>query len=253
MRDALADSTRYDDGLRQRLMQVFVDVSQACRDMTIDVSITRLKPNHVRQLRNLMQTVIRSLLSLKAETHLLVGADAQGAPATAVDAAPPMEASKDAAAAGHGEDSTRWIQKLREPTCRLLECTAEGLLVCHAALMDLTGHGKTLGPPSHLSANVALALLPLQQAQAALGAVESALMAKTMPDAVKRDSDVVGLFVFARHVHDAAAAVETLMVKVQDMQRECKWPRLHFPCYPLRKALYRTNAQRLRALSTRLR
>ncbi|PHH60559.1 hypothetical protein CDD81_1564 [Ophiocordyceps australis] len=234
MLDALAESRRHDDdGLRQRLMQVFVNVSQACRDMKLDVSITRFKPDDVGQLRNLMQTVIRSLLSLRAQTCLLVDADKQ-----VVDGAGPTEASN-----GHGEESKRVIEEVRAPTCRLLECTAEGLRACHAAIMDLGSHRKTLGPPSEVSANIGLALPPLQQAQTNLAAVESALVSKTMPDALKRDSDVVGLFVFARHVHETAASVEKLMAKVQEMQRECKSPRLHLPSYPLKKALYRTNAQ----------
>jgi hypothetical protein len=56
--------------LHRRLAWTFVNLSQAYRDLVLDISITRFQPSDVMSLRNLMQAVIRSLLSLKMETHL---------------------------------------------------------------------------------------------------------------------------------------------------------------------------------------
>jgi hypothetical protein len=56
--------------LHRQLAWTFVGLSQAYRDLTLDISITRFRPADIMVLRNLMQAVIRSLLSLKMETQL---------------------------------------------------------------------------------------------------------------------------------------------------------------------------------------
>jgi hypothetical protein len=56
--------------LHRQLAWTFVNLSQAYRDLTLDISITRFRPADVMALRNLMQGVIRSLLSLKMDTQL---------------------------------------------------------------------------------------------------------------------------------------------------------------------------------------
>ena len=56
--------------LHQELAGTFVNVSQAHRDLVLDLSITRFKPSDVTALRNLMQAVIRAFLSLKVDTEL---------------------------------------------------------------------------------------------------------------------------------------------------------------------------------------
>jgi hypothetical protein len=56
--------------MRRRLAHTFVNLSQAYRDLVINFSVTLFDPKDVLQLRNLMQGVIRTLLSLKSETRL---------------------------------------------------------------------------------------------------------------------------------------------------------------------------------------
>lgn len=56
--------------VHRQLAWTFVGLSQAYRDLTLDISITRFRPSDVMALRNLMQAVIRSLLSLKMDTQL---------------------------------------------------------------------------------------------------------------------------------------------------------------------------------------
>jgi hypothetical protein len=52
------------------LAWTFVNLSQAYRDLVLDISITRFRPSDVMALRNLMQAVIRSLLSLRMESQV---------------------------------------------------------------------------------------------------------------------------------------------------------------------------------------
>ena len=56
--------------LHRQLANTFVSLSVAYRDLVIDISITRFHPRDVEELRNLMQGVIRSLLSMKPQTNL---------------------------------------------------------------------------------------------------------------------------------------------------------------------------------------
>lgn len=56
--------------LHRRLAYTFVTLSQAYRDLVLDISFTRFRPSDVEILRNLMQAVIRSLLALRMETQL---------------------------------------------------------------------------------------------------------------------------------------------------------------------------------------
>ena len=55
--------------VHRKLALMFVNLSQAHRDLVIDLTLTRFSPLDVTELRNLMQAVIRSLLSLKMDAH----------------------------------------------------------------------------------------------------------------------------------------------------------------------------------------
>ncbi|RYO74251.1 hypothetical protein DL762_010509 [Monosporascus cannonballus] len=61
---------------RRRLAHMFVNLSQAYRDLVIDFSITRFRPQDVRVLRNRTQGVVRTLLSLKSGTGVFEVAEA---------------------------------------------------------------------------------------------------------------------------------------------------------------------------------
>ncbi len=56
--------------IHRQLSLTFVNLSQAYRDLVLDISITRFLPRDVMLLRNLMQGVVRSFLALKLETKL---------------------------------------------------------------------------------------------------------------------------------------------------------------------------------------
>ncbi|KAL8970696.1 MAG: hypothetical protein Q9197_003679 [Variospora fuerteventurae] len=62
---------RGDDlSLQRDLSWHFVRLSTAIRDFTIEISVSRFAPDDVRSLRNLAQSVIRALLSVKPDTQL---------------------------------------------------------------------------------------------------------------------------------------------------------------------------------------
>ena len=56
--------------LRRDLAWTFVKLSGAVRDFTIDLTISRYRPDDVRVIRNTVQGVMRGILSIRPETSL---------------------------------------------------------------------------------------------------------------------------------------------------------------------------------------
>ncbi|PFH57150.1 hypothetical protein XA68_15436 [Ophiocordyceps unilateralis] len=246
MLETLDASICRDRRLRRRLTRTFVDLSQACRDMKIDITVTRFRPDDVGDLRNLMQAVIRALLTLKADTYLFKHSPSEIDVTITVDE-PILDVTTGTAAAspGHRNLSRRAIEELGDQTKHMLSCMSECVRSCDAALMDLSGHRRNLGPAPDVSSDVLPAHRKLRRAKAAYDVVEASLIESEehLAESSIQDGDVVQLFVFARHVREAASAMEQLVDKVQAMRLALGWPRPHLPSYPFWKALHRTNAQ----------
>lgn len=212
-----------------------MEVSLAYRDMRIDLTITRFRPMDVRELRNAVQGVVRALLSMRTDTDLFEELDS------------PVGIT---VADGLGdeipyEDSGRKIaQALSSPTKEVMACMAEAVSRCHAALMDLTGWRKEIGPSADISSDIVPIQLRMKEALEAFDAAEARLLASNdRPDTYEEHGQAVELFVFARHARETAATVVQLMTHVHDMRSHSNHTRINLPTYPPAKALYRTNAQ----------
>ncbi|KAF5002826.1 hypothetical protein FGRMN_80 [Fusarium graminum] len=224
-----------DTRLRRRLAKTFMDMSLAYRDMRIDITITRVRPMDVRELRNAAQGVVRALLSMDTDTDLFD------------DWSNPVEINvvDDSGSEASFEDSGRKVaQALSGPTKEVISCMSEGVRRCHAVLMDLTGWRKHFGPPADVSSDIASIQLRIQSALEAFDAAEATLLiSKDRPETYAEHGQAVGLFVFSRHVRETAATIVNLMAKVQNMSTHSNRKRINLPTYPPEKALYRTNAQ----------
>ncbi|OAA63859.1 Brefeldin A-sensitivity protein 4 [Cordyceps fumosorosea ARSEF 2679] len=204
--------------------------------MVIDTTISRFQPKDVIELRNLIQAVLRALLSMDTETTLLD--EPQN---ITMDDNEKNQEHGDNDGDGHADNVMRTLAK---PTKDLVVCMREGVLRCDAALMDLSGHRRSIGPSPDASSATAALEIHLGQTIATFDTVESSLLQSgSLPDSAVYDSEIAQLFVFARHVREAAAAVQLLLHHVSEMQTAPQWPRLQLPSYPLPKAIYRTNAQ----------
>jgi hypothetical protein len=228
-----------------------VNLSQAYRELIIDFSITYFDPRDVMQLRNLMQTVLRTLLSLKTETRLFDNWDFQGTNPLAISTHPDgfvikLEPESNDPPPEDEMEVLRFItENLAEPTKDLLSSMKISLNSADAVLMEICGHRKYLGPSPAISNDVAGALVKLRKRSIAFGKIQdSVLNSDRLPSTYAEFPEVVKLFAFCRPVHQAASAVQDLLVKVNEMeQRKPKYPKLHLPTYPFRKSLYRSNAQ----------
>ncbi|PTB66936.1 hypothetical protein BBK36DRAFT_1168450 [Trichoderma citrinoviride] len=254
MLDAIVIPRPRDTRLRRNLVRSFVDLSTAHRDMRTSLTITRFKPDDVRELRNLMQAVIRCMLAMETESALVSEAEDGHAPVVveAAEISSPASSAQNldnmiekAPGAVEEKEVTRTvIGKLAKPTKELLACMNLGLQASQAALMDLSGYRQYLGPPMTISSDIAPVQIRMKAAKTVFDRVESELLESgQLPPASMNDSAVVQLFIFARHLRETATTVENLMGKVYAMQQVSNWPRPHLPSYPWSKAVHCVNSQ----------
>lgn len=271
--------------LHRKLAYTFVQTSQAHRDLVIDLSLTRFKPKDIEALRNLIQAVIRSLLSLKMESHHFdkLGADSNGVitrpssrftPEIGFDGVQSERHQslfdRDPERTGSSQNDTREtvididgarfpalkkttsetravqmiIDKLSKPTADLILCMKSGIRRSDAVLMDMSGYRKYLGPPESVSSDILAALTKIRKTMIKYDEEENSLMDNPeLPPTYSDHPEVVELFLFVHPIRQAASSVESLLVKVMEMQQRHPGWRIYLPSYPLRKALQRTNAQ----------
>lgn len=241
-----------DTRLRRRLARSFVNLSQAYRDLRLDITVTRFRPDDFGELRNLLQATIRALLSMETETYMFDDLDTDDQIAITIDGSadsrpkPGEEenANAESDSLDQSEVGRKVIDTLAQPTREIISCMSEGLRRCDAALMNLSGYRSNLGPGKDVSADIVQIQIRMKKGKTAFDAAESTLLdSGDLPASAIHDSEIVQLFVFARHVREAAATIETLMAKVYAMQHTSDWPRVYLPSYPFWKAMRRTNAQ----------
>ncbi|KAI1881073.1 hypothetical protein JX265_001313 [Neoarthrinium moseri] len=251
MVDGLTKS-RTDRLTRRRLALTFVNLSQAYRDLVLDFSITLFSPADVKELRNLMQAVVRGLLSLKSDARLfdkfdqVQAANIRGSTAEPGDFVVEIGHGPESETTAHEREVIRFVsENLVEPTERLLSGMKDCLQSCDAVLMEMCGHRQYIGPPSNISNDVSGTLVKLRRRIITFTTTQDSVLAsKTLPPTYAEYPEVVKLFAYCRPIHQAATAVEALAVKVNQMeQRKPQYPKFHRPSYPFRKSLHRTNAQ----------
>ncbi|KAI2636750.1 hypothetical protein GGS21DRAFT_46194 [Xylaria nigripes] len=237
---------------RRRLAQAFVAMSHVYRDLVIDFSITTLNPKDALMLRNSIQAVIRALLSLREESRL-------SRPLTGFifdrDEVPPQELDEfiiDMGTRSEFSDGSEEKQSvafvtesLAAPMGNLLHSTKSALQCCDAALMDICGHRRSLGPPYYISNDVHDTLIRLRGHVTAFNDIqEQILRSDRLPLTYSKLPDIVKIFAFCRPVHQAASTIASLAAQLDNLQqRRLNYPRFHAPSYPFRKAMHRTNAQ----------
>lgn len=270
MQDGLILPQKHSIMLHRQLAWTFVNLSEVYRDLVLDISITRFRPKDVMSLRNLMQAVIRSLLSLKMESHLFDNFERTRSRNSAFDQLRNTQSNSQTIREGSEsrEDETiisidetpkrPTIQRtdseeravalvadrLSEPTSNLLSCMRSSLARCDAVLMDMSGYRKYIGPPKETSNDILGSLTKIRKVMIRYDEAEDSLMHNPdLPPTYSNHPEVVELFLFVHPIRQAAHSVEALLVKVNEMQQRHPGWRPYLPSYPWRKSFQRTNAQ----------
>ncbi|TVY75651.1 Protein BRE4, partial [Lachnellula suecica] len=237
----------------RQLAWTFVNLSQAYRDLVLDISLTRFQPSDVMSLRNLMQAVIRSLLSLSNETQLFDEMERKregktNSPDTSDESVIDIDNSPSRPPFSRSDSEDKAVKlvadKLADPTTDLLSCMRNSLERCDAVLMGMSGYRRYLGPAESTSSDIVGALTRIRKVIIKYDEAEESLMNNpALPPTYTNHPQVVELFLFVHPIRQAATSVEALLVKVMQMQQRHRGWRIYLPSYPFQKALERTNAQ----------
>ena len=218
--------------LRRNLALQFVILSQAVRDFTIEFAYSRFLPDDMRTIRNLLQAVIRSILSVRTNTNLFE-ADPEDCMSQISTVTGAPDASQSLA-----KVSCYLVRKyLRDPTRTLIDAMLEAIKSIDQVLLHMGGqlrHAPDLKP----------VLDSLQQAQKAFDDSDTELLGDSkLPSTYAKHPEVVTMLLFIHPVRQTAEKVEILIEKVLQMQQNDRGWHVLFPSYPWKKAIKRTNAQ----------
>lgn len=237
--------------VHRQLAWTFVNLSQAYRDLSLDISFTRFAPSDIIELRNAMQAVIRSLLSLKTETELFKEYDGdlhQEESSDEDEIAIDIDGSGPRPTLHRSSTETQAVklvtETLAQPTSHLLSCMREALARCNAVLLGMSGYRRYIGPPENVSSDVIGALTALRKATTEFDKLHQELIHNAdFPATYSNYPEVVQLFLFLNPVRQTANSLELLLVLVMNLQQRHRRWRFYLPQYPFFKALQRTNAQ----------
>lgn len=226
--------------LKRKLASQFVDLSQAVRDFTIEFSISRLVPDDVRSIRNLVQAVERSILSIKPETNIFDDPTTQGATPEAVAM---FGASVHHTASVHKRTIHLISDCLREPVRGIIDAMKEGIARVDDTILAIGGQSSSQ-ESSKRPISLAQSLQQLRSAKENFDSADALLVRNPdLPALYHKSADVIELFLFVHPVRQAADKVEMLLLKVLEMQSsDGRWG-IRVPSYPFHKAVMRTNAQ----------
>lgn len=223
------------DRSRRDLTWNFVNLSEAVRDFSIDLSISRFRPDDIRSMRNLVQGVISAVLAIRPDTTLF-------------DIIGPFEKNTDETDDGpisSPDDASvlRLIcQILAGPTKELIEAMSGGIDICNVFIMAAGGYKQA--KPTNNTPDIPKALDRLRVTRDIFDSAETSLTNHSeLPSMYSDYPEVVKLFLFVHPVRQATDKVEALLGKILHMQLEDRPLRLRLPSYPLPKALLRCNAQ----------
>ena len=216
---------------KQRLAKSFVDLSEAVRDFTFDISFSSYDPEDVRILRNLIQATIRGTLAVREHTVLFDN----------------LEAVNNTAIS-HEYSISSPAQLVRKmlgvPTFLMLTAMKKSIRLADIALMELSGHLTYRGPSNGTLPKVVLMNDELQSRTTDFDAADAALIVHPdLPTNYSDDSKTVELLLFVHPLRQLADRIQKLLQKVIQMQEGSCKRKLRLPLYAIGKALLRTNAQ----------
>ena len=216
---------------KQQLARSFVDLSEAVRDFTLDISFSSYDPDDVRSIRNLIQAAIRGTLAVRECTALFDD----------------LEAVSNAAISRQDsvENPARLVCKmLGVPTFLMLTSMKKSIHRVDRAMLELSGH-TTLRGPSKDSLPEAIAVSEEFRSRiASFDDADAALVRHPdLPANYGENPATVELLLFVHPLRQLADRIQILLLKIIAMQESSRGRKFRLPTYPFHKATLRTSAQ----------
>lgn len=222
--------------MKRKLASQFINVSQAVRDFTIDFTVSRFSPDDMREARNMIQSVIRAILSIRPDTqlfHIPNEAENQLLSGTINDWPQQGCHSKN-------KHAMKYIcSTLRGPVRELIDAMLESVRQADQMIMEIGRLNSSIE-----SLKLSRAVSRLRAAMDAFDAADSMIVADpNLPSTYVKSTDVMELFLFVHPVRQTADKVHAFAWKVLQMQENSTGWHLRIPSHPFTKAIMRVNAQ----------
>lgn len=212
--------------MKRDLAWHFVQLSTAVRDFVIEIAISRYHSGEMTTTRNLIQAVIRSLLSVKSQTTLF---DLSSEQVDVDQHASPEDVDKHAASLIRRD--------LADPTRRLIDAMKVAVRKSDDVIIYLGGQKST-------TESIAPAVTLLQEAKDQFDTADFTLLSRPdLPTSYAKQPDCIELLLFLHPVRQSADKVAAFAQHVLEMQERKRGWRIRMPTYPWWKASSRTNAQ----------
>ncbi|KAL8784640.1 MAG: hypothetical protein Q9195_008969 [Heterodermia aff. obscurata] len=234
-----------DPTLRRDLAWTFVKLSGAVRDFTVDMTVSPYHPDDTRSLRNLIQGVIRSVLSIRPETTLFDVPDGVSESRSGAMMLSACEKDSQGKEQSFHCDAALGVivELLRKPTREIIDAVLAAINHCDAILTRIGGVKKFNNESEHQH-DIAKVLGRLQSSMDAFDAADKLLLHRAeLPPAFATSPEIIEIFLFVHPVRQAADKVQQLLRKVVEVRRKNRGWRVNLPTYPFIKSLDRVNAQ----------
>ena len=231
---------------RRELAWSFVNLSQAVRDFTIELSVSHFRPDDVRSLRNLLQGVLRGVMAIKPQTTLFeeiacpsdLGSKGH---VMAIDVRTPVERVP----SSQSDQGTEIVTgALAQPTRRLIDSIVNCISSLDLAIMAIGGFSNSSDSSNGATHDLVWMLERLRTSMNTFDSADDTLINHpALPQTCAGRPEILEIFLFVHPIRQVAEKVEAVLVKVLEMQQERRGRRINLPSYPWSKALLRTNAQ----------
>lgn len=231
--------------LRRNLAWNFVNLSQAVRDFTIDISISRFQPDDVRSLRNLLQGVLRGVMAIRPHTNLFETIASKDY-AVATDFQTPVEPVGSGQELFNQSDPGVKIvtETLAQPTRRLLDSTLNCINYLDLAIMSIGRFNSSSGSSTGTTQELSEILEHLRTSMSTFDSADNTLIGHpALPQTFAGRPEIIEMFLFVHPIRLVAEKVEAVLAKVLEMQKQRRGWKIRLPSYPWSKSLLRTNAQ----------
>lgn len=218
--------------LKRELAFQFVMLSTAVREFTVEFAVSRYRPDDIREVRNLLQAIIRSILSIRPNTNLFEASLCHSDQVTDIH-----DSIGYLIPTGEANASEVVHQSLLKPTRCLINAMKNAIAAADCVLLHMAGQ-------SSRAAALKSAHQSLIQAKRAFDRADEALLNNPqLPSSYAKQPAVVDMLLFVHPVRQTSDKVEAFTSKVLQMQEADRGWRLLPPSYPWWKAIMRTNAQ----------
>lgn len=234
--------------IKRTLAWNFVHLSQAVRDFTLDISLSRFQPEDIRILRNLLQGMLRGTMAIRPSTTLFDGYQEQSNREVAESIINVKNVVDDNLDVKRMPSSVQAMQLvtavLARPTAALLDSIREAMSGGDALLMDISGYRNKLTPDNKCPSDLPGLLHLLGTRMTEFDDADLSLIDHpSLPPTYSDHPEVVELFLFVHPVRQVADQVEAFLKKVVEIHGKRQSLRILLPSYPLKKSFFRANAQ----------